>query len=150
MQLMQLIFLTIFTETALECLDDCIKWSKDMKRIKFNYKYLEDREKDAHHVLKLIHDKVCWLNIIVKFHMYTKMYSFITLIRTQSSYAIIHYIFIGQFKSTTAPCCQESDKLEVDELSFFYLHHKHGGVFGVYQSPDCICFGSTQPSARCL
>ena len=54
----------------MDCLDDCIKWSKDMKRIKFNYKYLEDREKRAHHVLKLIHDKVCLLKlIIVKFHM---------------------------------------------------------------------------------
>ena len=60
---------------------------------------------------------------------------------------ICNYIFIGQFKSTTAPCCKESDKLEVDELSILYLHHKHGGIFGVYQPADCICFDSTQPSA---
>lgn len=106
-----------------------------MKRIKFNYKYLEDREKRAHHVLKLIHDKVCLLN------------------NSEIPHVIIIYLYfncLGQFKSTTAPCGKESDKLEVDELSLFCLHHKHGGIFRVHQSPDCICFGSAQPSARCL
>lgn len=49
------------------CLDECIEWGKDgkdrKKSIKFNYKYLEDRKKDDHHVLKLIHDTVCLLMI---------------------------------------------------------------------------------------
>lgn len=65
------VFFTIFIETAIDCLDDCVTGEgKDKETIVFNYKYLEDKENKerkneknaSDHVLKLIHDKVRLVN----------------------------------------------------------------------------------------
>ena len=66
----------LFIETAVSMLDDCINWEDETTktRIVFDYKYLEDKDEENHHVLKLISDNVCAICCI--FVISTCNYSF--------------------------------------------------------------------------